>query len=272
MLDTTATKALHWGQKILEDEGIVTAHLDAVVLLEDNTGIDRAKLLAEPQMILTESAITRYRQQINERSRHLPLAYIRLKTEFYGYEFKLNRHVLVPRPESENMIEELKQSNTINSTVIDLGTGSGALIISAKNELPHINAYATDISPECIALAKENAKYHRTKVTFFEGSLTRALPKGIWKSKIIILANLPYVPDSWKLDLAVLHEPKIAIFGGSDGLDVYRQLFNELKSTENKPSQVMTESLPMQHSRLISIAKKNGFKLISKNDFICTFA
>lgn len=272
MPTTNVAQALKWGQKILDEQGIATAHLDCLVLLEDNSGVDRAKLVAEPQLIIEAHQINNFRRQIRQRSKHLPLAYIRQKTEFYGREFMINRHVLEPRPESETIIEELKKTKLSNYSVIDLGTGSGAIIISAKLELPHIKAYATDISSQCIAIAKKNAEHLKARVAFFEGNLTGALPNNIWQVDTVVLANLPYVPENWQINTAALSEPRIAIFGGRDGLDPYRQLFSELHSLDLKPRLVMTESLPPQHSKLTAIARKGGFKLDSTNDFISIFS
>jgi release factor glutamine methyltransferase len=266
-------QALTWGQRLLESNGITTARLDALVLLEDTTGINRARLLAEPLSQLTPSSLQKYKRQIEQRAGQLPLAYVRGRSEFYGREFKIDQRVLEPRPESESMIDELKTILTSPKTVtvIDVGTGSGALIITAKLELPFIDAVAIDIASGAITVARRNIKTHRVKVDLLQGDLIQPLPDTIWSHDCVILANLPYVPDYWQLNPPALREPAGAIFGGPDGLDLYRRLFAALTQLPTPPVWVLTESLPPQHQALKQLAKNSGFICKATNDFILVF-
>jgi release factor glutamine methyltransferase len=266
------SQALAWGQETLTKSGIATARLDALVLLEDNLKLDRAHILAEPDEPASESALRLFRKQINQRAEHLPLAYIRAKTEFYGREFVLTAQVLEPRPESEAMIEEYSALPLKDSAaVIDVGTGSGAIIITAQLERPHALACATDISDACLHLAAKNAVRYNVKLDLYKGDLIKPIPPAVWEREAIVLANLPYVPDSWQLNPPAMREPKIAIFGGPDGLRLYRRLFKQLLALSPMPQWVLTEALPPQHNELSVIAHNSGYKLIKTNDFIQVF-
>lgn len=257
----------------LEAAGIGTARLDALVLLSDVTDKDRAHLLAHPETKLNAEQLNHLQTLLNRRISHEPLAYIREKTEFYGREFYVNDSVLEPRPESETMIDLLKhikfESNPMN--IIDVGTGSGALAITAKLELPNAFVSAIDIDKNCLTVAWRNAQKHQVDITFVQNDLLKK-PSFIKQDQpLVILANLPYVPDAYQINQAALKEPRIAIFGGPDGLDLYRTMFEQLSEHQEQKTIVLTESLPFQHDELLNIAKEHNFKLINQEDFIQVF-
>lgn len=254
----------------LKDAGVGTAHLDVLVLLEDITNKDRAWLLAHPEFELTNALVRKLDEQTARRSKHEPLAYIRGKTEFYGREFIINKNVLEPRPESETMIDLVKGLSLEKPTIIDVGTGSGALAITAKLEIHNAKVLATDIDKKCLAVAEKNAGKLDTSVEFYHGDLLSVVPDEMLADSII-LANLPYVPDSFKVNPAAMNEPKIAIFGGPDGLNIYRKLFQQMNNLKFKPKIVLTESMPPQHPALAKIAEANSYELAETNDFIQHF-
>ena len=264
--------ALNWAEQKLHLANVATAHLDALVLLEDTTKIDRARLLSEPNKSLSESMLRQYKRKVLARAKHLPLAYIRSKSEFYGREFYINQSVLEPRPESETLIDEflaITKREPAIKTVIDIGTGSGALIISAKLEKPDIAAFGVDVDPKCLVVARRNAAKYNQEIDFYGGHLTTQIPKTVWNNgKTLVLANLPYVPDDWQINQAATHEPAIAIFGGPDGLKLYRQLFKQLAQLEKPPDWVLTEAMPPQHKNLSQIAANAGYLTLTTNDFI----
>ncbi len=254
----------------LNNAGIETTRLDALVLLEDVLGKNRTQLLAYPDSELASEQIEALQKLLNRRILHEPLAYIRGKSEFYGREFLVNKHVLVPRPESEDMIELLNNyGNT--PTVIDVGTGSGVLAISAKLSKPDVTVYAVDIDPECLKVAKQNADNLSAEVIFKEGDLLRGLNINEYLSPVVILANLPYVPDNYKINTAAEHEPKLALFGGKDGLNLYRVMFDQLKEYQDNEIIVLTESLESQHKALAGIAFDHGFVAGRSAGLIQTF-
>lgn len=263
---------------ILGDAGIGTARLDTLVLLEDATGKDRAYLLAHPETTIQGGTLEVLEKQIKQRKKHIPLAQIRGKTEFYGREFIINEHVLEPRPESETMIELLKQ--LINSKqltadslqIADMGTGSGALGITAKLEIPEAEVILTDVDPACLKIARQNAKKYKVNAKVLCGNLLEPLLT-VDCQLSAVLANLPYVPDAYEINRAALNEPKIAIFGGKDGLDLYRKLFLQIAKNLQFISikYVFTESLPFQHKKLTKIAQKAGYSQVDEEDFIQVF-
>jgi release factor glutamine methyltransferase len=262
----------HWltaSQTRLVATGIPTARLDCLVLLEDCVQKDRAQLLAHPELILTPEQEKVLQNQLQRRIAHEPLAYIRGKSEFYGRDFIIDHRVLVPRPESETIIELLKALTLPDKCVIaDLGTGSGMLAITAKLELPDCVATAVDIDKNCLLVAQQNAQKHMVTIELLEGNLVLPLAG---RTINVILANLPYVPDDFHINNAAMHEPALAIFGGPDGLDLYRTLFNQIDSLDTKPAYIITESLPTQHEGLAKIALQHNYYQDAEDDFIQLF-
>ena len=258
---TTVSEWLSQSQNLLEIAGIETARLDSLVLLSDELGHDKAWVLAHPEYILQGSEFENLSTKIAQRSQHVPLAYIRGKSEFYGREFMVNKHVLVPRPESESMIDLLKRfvGPDSRTTIIDVGTGSGCLAITARLELANSTVVALDISHECLLIAKQNATKLVADITFLESDLLDSMKDSSFKIQdSILLANLPYVPNDYPINNAAAHEPPLALFGGSDGLKLYRKLFSQAK--ELRVTCIITESLTEQHAGLIKIARENAFR------------
>jgi release factor glutamine methyltransferase len=252
----------------LNNAGVGSAHLDSLILLEDITGKDRAWLLAHPEENLSLTQLKRLNSRLKRREKHLPLAYVRGHTEFFGRKFLVNRHTLEPRPESETMIELLlKLPIATKVKIADVGTGSGALGITASLEMHNINVDLYDIDAGALAVARHNLALHELHLHTRKSDLLRRHIR----SYDVILANLPYVPDHYKINQAAAMEPKIAIFGGRDGLDIYRRFFHQLHRFHWQPKYVLCESLPPQHSDLAAIAEKYDFKLYQSQDFIQVF-
>jgi release factor glutamine methyltransferase len=260
--------ALAHGQDRLEKAGIGSARLDVLILLEDLLHKDRSWILANPVHELSSGQFRKLDRKLERRQKHIPLAQIRGFTEFYGRKFKVNRHTLEPRPESETMIELLLKLELPNKPAIaDIGTGNGAIGITAALEIPGSRVDLYEISSGALAVAKHNTHLHELRLhTRKMNLLSRPL-----RPYDALLCNLPYVPDHWQINQAALAEPKIAIFGGKDGLDLYRKLFHQLQRFTWQPKYVLTEALPPQHSALEEIAMSNSFKLNFSQDFIQVF-
>lgn len=262
-------------QAQLAEAGITTARLDCLVLLEDETEKDRAWLLSHPEYELQGSILESLHTKITQRAQHVPLAYIRGRAEFYGRDFTVSEHTLVPRPETETMVELVKELWTSSEyakpwVFADIGTGSGAIAITTKLELPAADVLAVDIDPQCIRVAKQNAAGLRANISIVPGDLLEPL-FGMVPAADVLLCNLPYVPNDFSINTAATHEPKHAIFGGEDGLELYRQLFNQLRKLSPKPRYILTESLPPQHEELAAIAKAAGYAVQKTDDFIQLF-
>ncbi len=260
--------ALEHGQKKLADAGISSARLDALIMLEDMLHKDRAWILAHPEHQISAAQFRSLDRKLDRRQKHVPLAYIRGFTEFYGRQFKVNRHVLEPRPESETMIELLLMLDLpAKPAIADIGTGNGAIGITAALEIPGSRVDLYEISSGALAVAKHNTHLHELRLhTRKMNLLSRPL-----RPYDAILCNLPYVPDHWQINQAALAEPKIAIFGGPDGLGLYRKLFHQLDRFTWKPKYVLTEALPPQHPALQEIANQYGFSQSTSQDFIQVF-
>ena len=270
-------------ERQLQAAGVATGRLDALVLLEDALGVERAQLLAHPETAVPADIQNVLKSQLERRTRHEPLAYVRGRTEFYGREFIVSPAVLEPRPESETMIDLLKKHVSEDSslrsnddeasllTIVDVGTGSGALAITAKSELPEATVLGVDVDQRCLEIAKRNAKMHDVKITLATSDLLSSLTLPEESSGLVLLCNLPYVPDEHTINAAALHEPRIAIFGGPDGLDLYRKLFRQLENVRNRPLLILSESLPPQHEALRTFAGNHDFEQIDEDDFIQAF-
>jgi release factor glutamine methyltransferase len=166
------------------------------------------------------------------------------------------------------MIELLKSLQpAADTSILDVGTGSGCLAITTKLELPFAAVGACDIDKQCLQTAAANAKNLQADVDFAASDLLVARHEPC----DIILANLPYVPDDFHINTAASHEPKHAIFGGPDGLDLYRTMFQQTGEKPWHPRYIFTESLPSQHPALTQIAAAAGYSLQQTDDFIQLF-
>lgn len=259
---------LHDATQELLSAGIETARLDCLVLLEDLLNKNRTHLLAHPEETLTNAQLDTLKHHIVRRATHEPLAYIRGHTEFYGRTFLVDINVLEPRPESETMIEMLLATALpAHPYIADMGTGSGALGITAALELPATRVDLIDIDHAALAVAEKNVNMFSIKSKLIQNDLLTNMSPHY----DVILANLPYVPDNFHINPAAQAEPRIAIFGGPDGLDLYRQMFAQIGQLPHKPAFVFTESLPPQHEILELLAKDSGFNMTARNDFIQRF-
>lgn len=256
--------------------GVGTARLDALVLLEDVTEHDRGWLLAHPEFEIVSSQLTRLTKLLNQRAKHVPLAYVRGRTEFYGREFVITPAVLEPRPESETMIEllkawtqdpSLKPNKRQKLKIADVGTGCGALGITAALEVPNTDVELLDIDRTALKVAKTNVDKFTLSMSVVQSDLL-ANAKHAYD---VLLCNMPYVPDSYPINRAAAFEPELAIFGGPDGLDLYRQLFDQISKLPKQPLYILTEALPAQHPELAAIAQLAGFKVHQIDDFIQGF-
>ena len=211
-----------------------------------------------------------------------PKAYQDGYKDFYGRDFVVTPDVLIPRPETEQLIDEVlilagkpflkgikpvapKIPNT--ATILDIGTGSGCIAITIKKELPNMTVYASDISKEAISIAKKNAAIHGTHISF----IISYLLENVNFTPDVIVANLPYVDPSWDfLDKKALsYEPSIALYAEDKGLRLIKELI--IESSKRKSHYLILEADPIQHQDIIDFAKKQGYKNTKINGFILVF-
>lgn len=249
--------------------GVETPRLDALILLEDCTGRDRAAILAHLDDKIEPSHLVSLNKKVAQRETHIPLAYIRGYTHFYGRSFLVSPVVLVPRPESEIIIDMLKQlSPAPHATIADIGTGSGCLGITAALEVTSAFIDLYDIDRAALQVARQNAKNLQVRADLHRSDLLANLRR---QSYDIILANLPYVPADYSINRAASHEPHHALFAGDDGLDLYRTLWKQIAQLPKKPSHVITESLTTQHQALHAIARQSGYALYQADNLVQLF-
>lgn len=252
----------------LDKAGITTARLDCLILLEDTLRIDRARILAHPETKIPIKTEVELNTKVIQRAAHRPLAYIRNQADFYGRTFTVNAHTLVPRPESEAIIDILKRCDLPkHATIADIGTGSGCLGITAALELPGSEVILSDVDKNALEIARQNSQAHLVKTSVLESNLLTNI-----NSRLnVVLANLPYVPDSYPINQAAAHEPKLALYAGKDGLDLYRQLWQQISALADRPQFIITESLPSQHPGLEELAKKARYYLSVSDGLIQCF-
>jgi release factor glutamine methyltransferase len=246
----------------LKQAGIDTGRLDCLVLLEDTLGVDRASLLAHPERVVPVRRLHILNNKIAQRSQHTPLAYLRNKADFYGRTFAVTPDVLVPRPETEDMIDLLKQSEfkippkLVPLKIADVGTGSGCLGLTAALEMPTAGIDLYDIDAKALHVAMHNARTHKVQARALQEDL---LSQAGIRRYDVILANLPYVPTHHPINKAAWHEPAHAIFAGQDGLDAYRGFWDDIPRLSWQPAYIFTEALPTQHQALARLARTAGY-------------
>jgi release factor glutamine methyltransferase len=217
----TIQDALAQGTKLLEDENIAAPRLTAEVLLGHALHRDRVWLYAHGSEELTEIGWIHYGRYLHERLNGKPTQYITGRQEFYGREFRVNPAVLIPRPETEHVVEAVLAVLRPGMTVVDVGCGSGAIAVTLGLE-SQACVIATDISFEALQVAHDNARRLGARVEFIAGDLIAA-----FRCADIIVSNPPYVPAT---DRAALqrevrdYEPHVALFAGDTGIEIYQRL------------------------------------------------
>jgi release factor glutamine methyltransferase len=217
--------------------------LDAQLLLAEVTGQSRAHVLAHREKSLTAQEATRFDRLVARRADGEPMAYILGRRAFYDRDFTVTPAVLIPRPETEHLLEAaLEYAQTQEDVLaVDVGTGSGALAVTFAANAPNATVYATDISPDALAVAGRNARNHDVAVTFLEGDLLRPLIERKLRADLI-MANLPYIPSGDLRTLAVgKYEPALALDGGSDGLAAIRRLLKQIPDVANPGALILLE-------------------------------
>lgn len=230
----------------------------------------REFIITHPERKININNYKKFKRLEKKRLAGYSIAHLVGEKEFFGLIFKVNKHTLIPRPLTELIVEEVI-TNPIspNTTIIDVGTGSGAIIISLAKELKKINYslfkkinfIAIDISKPALKIAKENAKLHRlnNQINFYQGNLTEPIkPLDLSSQKLMITANLPYLtPQQTKTLPTIQKEPKIALNGGSGGLILYQKLFKQLDKIKYKELTCICEINPNQKKGMTNLIKKH---------------
>ncbi len=252
----TVRELIRDGRDRLLRAGVETATLDTELLLAHARREARSQLLANlGEYVLRETAED-FESLLLRRLAREPVSYIVGRREFWGRPFLVDPSVLVPRPETELLVERALKIAPPGGIVADIGTGSGCIAISVALDRPDLVVYATDRSPEALAVARLNAAElgAEGRIRFLEGSLLDPLPE----RADVIIANLPYVPtqELAELELEVSSwEPRPALDGGPDGLDLVRQLITQLPSHVKQPAACLLEIDPRQYEAVTEIVR-----------------
>jgi release factor glutamine methyltransferase len=258
-------EALAQGSADLKFAGIKTPGLDASLLLAHILNTSRTKLIAKGTDRISEKKCAAFCELIERRANGECTAYIIGKKEFRGLEFEVNKSVLVPRPETETLVEtaiDIVQKNSIVN-ILDLCTGSGAVAISLKNEMPTCEITATDISPNAINTAIRNAEklLGGNSIKFFQGDLYHALPDSPPTTYSLIVSNPPYIPSEeiQTLSAEVQNEPRIALDGGISGLETIERIIEKTSNHLQKNGYLLLEADPRQMEQITTLLEKKGF-------------
>ena len=201
------------------------ARLDAEVLARFALWWDRARLIADGREPMPEPAQARFASALGRRAAREPVAFITGSREFWGLDFEVSPDVLIPRPETELIVEAVcaRRGKDAATTIADVGTGSGCLAVALAREFPHASVFAIDLSDAALDVARRNAARHEVsdRITFLRGNLLDALGAPV----DVIVSNPPYVQSGVQLSLEIVRfEPALALYAGPDGLSVIRQL------------------------------------------------
>lgn len=248
----------------LTEESITTARLDAEIILAHTVRKSRTWLHTHDDEELSPRLIEIADARLDLRLDRTPIAYIIGHKEFYTRSFKVTPSVLIPRPESESLIELLKKYVTTDTKrLIDVGTGSGCLGITAKLELPELNVTLADISRHALKVAESNAASLHAEVTLVQSNLLAQTP-GIFD---VVIANLPYVDEDWERSPETDKEPALALFADNNGLALIEQLLNQLPETLSPHGLVLLEADPCQHEAIIAQGAKLGLKHVETEGY-----
>lgn len=259
---------------LLKAEGIDSARLDAELILAHTVRKPRTFLHAHGDEEIAARHLEIADARLQLRLERTPLAYIIGHKDFYGRRFKTTPAALIPRPETESFIELLKAIIPTNlplieerKSLVDVGTGTGAIGITAKREWPELDVTLTDISQQALNLAKQNAAALDADVQFYKGDLLRGYGTPI----DIIVSNPPYVDHAWIVSPETSAEPALALYAEKQGLALIDQLLVQASQLLKPSGSLLLEADERQHAAIIKSAKNQGLKYISDLGLVLRF-
>lgn len=267
----TYREAVEFGTKCLTDAGVPDAALDAWYLLQMVCKIERSYYYVHGEEDITQDAQKEYVIAVQKRAEHIPLQYIIGEQEFMGLRFKVNSNVLIPRQDTETLVEQVLKIVKPGMKVLDLCTGSGCVLISVLKNAPELTGMGSDISKTALLVAKENAKLHEVDAEWVRSDLF----DNITETFDVIMANPPYIPTGEILSLMPEvrdFEPENALDGGADGLDFYRKIAGQVKDYLNPGGYVYMEIGYDQGEAVSELMRNAGFteveviKDLARND------
>ena len=258
----------NWLEKAKTKVPSIDAELILLNILREK---DRTYLISHDTRDLTEVEEEKANYYLNERANNKPLAYIINSKEFYGREFYVDENVLIPRPETEDIIDIVKKiaENIDYPIIYDVGTGSGCIATTLKLEIPKAKVVAIDNSDKALEVAKKNSTKFHSDIILQKSDLLNDAPD---RNIDIVAANLPYVDKAWDwLDFDSLeYEPLTALYASNDGLALIYELINQV-SARPDIKHLILESDPSQHQKIIDYCHKKGLELVETRNFILYF-
>ncbi len=259
----------------LADAMLVSPQLDAEIILAHTIGHPRTWLHAHGNDPLEPRHEEIANARLDLRLDHVPVAYIIGHKEFYGRRFMVTTHTLIPRPESEQVIELLLEAVSPHTALsppetkrlVDIGTGSGCLGITAKLERPHLEVTLCDTSKFALDTAEKNAEKLGASVHCMVSNLLQDYPF----TPDIVLANLPYVDETWERSPDTAHEPAEALFAPRGGLALIEKCFDELAHRMEYGGIAIFEADPRQWDTILPYAKKSGFEVAATREYAVSF-
>jgi len=263
----TVLELLQSTSDYLARKGIDQPRLNIEHLLADSLGKKRIELYLEFDRQLTETELAPLREKVRRRAAGEPLQHLLGSWDFYGRTFKVDRRALIPRQETELLVDvvlpKLKEASKEGMRLIDVGTGCGILAITFALEIPGLEVVAVDLSPDALALARENAARFglESRIAFVHSNLLDQTD-GVFRW---VVANLPYIPTAEldTLQREVKHDPKLALDGGRDGLDVIRNLVASLQTRLAPPALIVLEVGPDQAEPVRELLARQNYRDIS---------
>ena len=256
------------GEEFLREAGIEEASIDAWLLLEHVTGISRAKYLCDPAMVVNEKDALRYCELMEQRAKRIPLQHLTGEQEFMGYTFKVNEHVLIPRQDTEVLVEEAIKFLRPGKSVLDMCTGSGCILLSLlkmgaeKYYMRNVKGTAVDISEEALKVASANANALGVEVSFVQSDLFENVDINVTGKFDILVSNPPYIRTAVIEELqdeVKLYDPFIALDGKEDGLYFYRKIVESCVNYLNDKAMVLFEIGHDQGEDVSNLLKDTGF-------------
>lgn len=255
---------LHEASRQLSEAEISSVQLDAELILAHVLDKPREYLVAHSDEDVSSIDQTNADNLIKKRAAHHPLVHLTGQREFYGLDFEITPDVLTPRVETELMVELAIKHTPQNGMLLDVGTGSGAIAIATSKNRTDLGITATDVSAVALRVARKNAAKHEVKIKLIESNLL----DDVTGQFDVITANLPYLTDDADLMPEVKYEPRVALVGGPDGLDLYRKFFDKIGAHLSPGGIVIIEADPWQHSDLIALAEAKGLEVAQDDYFI----
>ncbi len=259
-------KIIHQGSKTLKNNNIETYQLDAQIILSEIMGVNKEFLITNNEILISEDIVKKYNSAITRRTKREPIAYIIGKKEFWSNDFRVNSSTLVPRPETELIIYKIInffKNKKLN--VLDIGTGSGCLLLTILKELPFSRGVGIDISPKAIKIAKINCKNlnltNRARFKVFN-----LMNYNVGKFDLII-SNPPYIPSTDIKNLSkdiINYEPISALDGGLDGLDLIKKVIYKSNNLIKRDGLLALEIGNNQYQKVSNLIKSNGYRELYK--------